>query len=276
MTDLVTVIDAKRPSLTPLGMLLEYQEYATVLRYLAARDIRLRFRNAILGLAWVVLQPLLPMMVFALVFSQVLRPSMIPGVPYSLFALAGMAVWSYFSGAVSVASMSFVSNTGLLNKVYFPRGILPLAAVLATALDLAVGLLLVCGYSTFLGFGPRWSWLLLPLIAVETVLLAFFVSLALATLNILYRDVKHALQFVIQLWMFASPVVYAPSLLEENVRWMMGLNPVTCVLLGARAALLGGPVEAGLYWTSTGSAVSVAFVAVLIFRHYERQLPERS
>jgi lipopolysaccharide transport system permease protein len=163
-----------------------------------------------------------------------------------------------------------------LNKVYFPRGILPLAAVLATALDLAVGLLLVCGYSTFLGFGPRWSWLLLPLIAVETVLLAFFVSLALATLNILYRDVKHALQFVIQLWMFASPVVYAPSLLEENVRWMMGLNPVTCVLLGVRAALLGGPVEAGLYWTSTGSAVSLAFVAVLIFRHYERQLPERS
>lgn len=244
------------------------------MRYLAVRDWRLRYRNASLGALWVILQPLLPMLIFTMVFAHVLRPST-GDVPYSLFALTGLAPWSFFASTVSRGCLAFVSNGNLLNKVYFPRGILPASAVLGGALDLAVGCGLVCGYSIWNGYLPTWRWLMLPLLAAQVLATAFFVSLALATLNALYRDVKHAMQFLMQLWLYASPVVYSASLVPEGYRWLLALNPMTSVLEGFRWALLGTPIDAGLFWASLGSTLVVAVAGVELFRSFERSLPER-
>lgn len=217
---------------------MEYREFVPLLRYLAARDWRLRYRNASLGTLWVILQPLLPMLVFTMVFAKVLRPST-GDVPYSLYALAGLAPWSFFSSTVSRACLAFVSNANLLNKVYFPRAILPASSVLGGVVDLGVGCALVCGYAILSGYLPTWRWALLPVCAALTLLTAFFVSLLLATLNALQRDVKHAMQFLMQLWLYASPVAYPAGLVPEQYRWLLGLNPMTAVLESFRWSQIG-------------------------------------
>lgn len=252
----------------------EYREHATLLRYLAARDVRLRFRNLSLGLLWTILQPLLPALIFAVVFSRILQPATV-GVPYSLFALAGLAPWSFFSSAVSSAGMTFAWNANLLNKVYFPRAILPVSSVLASSIELAVGCVLLAGYSVMCGYPPRWSWLLLPVAACAIMLLACFVSLGLATLNALHREVKFAVPFAMQLWMYASPVVYPASLIPGRYRWLLGFNPLTWALETFRWAFFGSVPDTTLFWMSVASSLAVAAIAVGLFRAYEGSVPER-
>jgi len=269
-----TVIDASRRR-TPLRALLaECAEFSSLAKYLALRDFRLRYRHASLGALWVVLQPLLPMIVFTGVFGRVLRPST-SGVPYSLFALAGLVPWSFFSSSVSRSALVFVSSGNLLTKVYFPRVILPASSVLGNILDLGVGCLLAFGYSIWNGYLPTWRWLFLPAVAFQTMLVAFFVSLALATLNSLLRDVKHAMQFLMQLWMYASPVAYSSSLVPERYRWLVGCNPMTCVLDGFRWSLFGTRPDLALYGASTASVAVVAGAAFWLFHRFQESLAER-
>lgn len=267
-----TIIDADRRSASDL--LHDYAGSGTLVRYLTMRDLRLRYRHASLGALWVILQPLLPMLVFTGIFSRVLRPST-GDVPYSLFVLSGMVPWSFFSAAVSFGCSTFVSNANLLNKVFIPRAILPASAILGSSVDLGVGCLLLSAYAMWKHYWPHWNWLALPIFILQVVVTAFFVSLGLATLNALFRDVKHAMQFTLQLWLYATPVVYSPTLIHAKYRWLLGLNPMTSVVEGFRWAVLRIPMDRQLCLTSWACSVVIAIAALTMFRHFERSLAER-
>ncbi len=268
-----TIIDGDRRG-SPAALIQEYTEFGTLLRYLAMRDLRLRYRHASLGALWVILQPLLPMLMFVGVFSRVLKPST-GDVPYSLFVLSGMVPWTFFSASVSYGCMTFVSNANLMNRVYMPRAILPASAILGSAVDLGVGCILLSAYAIWNGYWPHLAWLTLPVFALQTIVTAFFVSLGLATLNAIFRDVKHAMQFMLQLWLYATPVVYAPALIHPQYRWLLGLNPMTSAVEGFRWAVLGTPLNWQLYLSSLACTALVALGALAVFRHFERSLAER-
>ena len=271
---MITIIQAIREPVSLATVLREYRDYGLLLKHLALRDIRLRYRHASLGLAWVILQPLVSMIVFATVFARVLRPST-GAIPYSLFALAGLVPWNFFSSSASRACLAFVSNGALLTKVYFPRAILPASAVLGSAVDLVAGCVLVLAYSLWNGVHADWRWMLLPAVALQTILATFFISLGLATLNAVQRDVKHAMQFLMQLWLYASPVVYPASLVSGKYRWLFGLNPMTGVLDGFRWCLFGTPPEPVLYFSSLASLVAFAIGSCWLFNRFELSLAER-
>jgi lipopolysaccharide transport system permease protein len=254
--------------------LVEYGEYTALLRYLTLRDLRLRFQNPWLGIVWVTLLPIVPAAVFATIFARILQPST-GGVPYSLYALAGFVPWTFFSTSVSTASMTFVWNANLLNKVYFPRAVLPASAMLASCAELGAGLILLCVYSVWRGYPPLLSWLWLPLLALYVAVIAFLVSLGLATANALNRNVKFAIPFLMQVWIYATPVVYPISIVPARTRLILGLNPLTGALDAFRSALLGTPINPTLFLMSLASTAVFALAAIYVFRRYEALLAER-
>jgi lipopolysaccharide transport system permease protein len=260
---------------TPLfEKLAEYGEYRTLFVFLTLRDITLRYRQTILCVLWAVLQPILPMIVFTLVFARVLRPET-GSVPYSLFALSGLVPWMFFANAVNTAGATFSANHNLLNKVYFPRAILPGAAVAAAVVDLAAGELFLLVMVLWRGYRPTLAWLWLPVIALLTAGLALAVGLAVASLMALYRDVKHVLPFLVQLWMYATPVIYPIQLLPPKFRWAINLNPMAGVVEAGRSCWFGTPVNWTMLATSAVSALVISCAAALLFHHLETDLAER-
>ncbi len=271
--DVLTVID--RSGVPIFQKIREYRHYRTLFIILALRDITLRYRQTVLGILWAVLQPLLPMAVFTAVFARVLRPNTV-GVPYWLFVLAGMAPWTFFANAINTSGATFVSNHGLLNKVYFPRAILPGAAVAACMLDYAVMSALLLGLASWRGYRPNFEWLLLPVIAIITAVLAMSVGLALASLMAIYRDVKHVLPFLVQLWMFATPIMYPVNLLPQQVRWAVGLNPMAGIIEALRSCLFGTPPDWNLLALSGLSIMAMGFASAFLFHRLEADLAERA
>jgi lipopolysaccharide transport system permease protein len=270
----ITVIEPARRGISLWNAVAEYGEYSALLRYLTLRDLRLRFQSPLLGIVWVTLMPVLPAVIFATIFARILQPST-GGVPYSLYALSGFVPWTFFSTSVSTASMTFVWNANLLNKVYFPRAVLPASAMLASSAELGAGLVLLCGFSVWRGYPPLISWLWLPLLALYVAAIAFFVSLGLATANALNRNVKFAIPFLMQIWIYATPVVYPISIVPARTRLILGLNPLTGALDAFRAALLGTPMDHTLLLISLASTAVFACASVWIFRRYEALLAER-
>jgi lipopolysaccharide transport system permease protein len=271
--DVLTVID--HSGVPIFQKITEYRHYRTLFIILALRDITLRYRQTVLGIVWAVLQPLLPMAIFTAVFARVLRPNT-GGVPYWLFVLAGMAPWTFFANAINTSGTTFVSNHGLLNKVYFPRAILPGAAVAACMLDYAVMSALLLGLASWRGYRPNIEWLLLPMIAFITAGLAMSVGLALASLMAIYRDVKHVLPFLVQLWMFATPIMYPVNLLPQQVRWAVGLNPMAGIIEALRSCLFGTPPDWNLLALSGLSIVAIGFASAFLFHRLEADLAERA
>lgn len=270
----ITVIEPAGRGASLRSTLAEYSEYSALLRYLTLRDLRLRFQNPWLGLVWVTLMPLLPAAIFSMIFARILQPST-GGVPYSLYAFAGFVPWTFFSTSVSTASMTFVWNANLLNKVYFPRAVLPASAMLASSAELGAGLVLLCGYSAWRGYPPLLSWLWLPVLALYIAVIAFVVSLGLAVANTLNRNVKFAIPFLMQVWIYATPVVYPVSILPTRTRLILALNPLTGALDVFRAALLGTRMDDRLLLISLGTTAAFAGVAIAMFRRYEALLAER-
>jgi lipopolysaccharide transport system permease protein len=268
----LTVID---PSGVPLfRKIAEYRRYRTLFVFLALRDIALRYRQTLLGVLWAVLQPLLPMAIFTVVFTRVLRPTT-GGIPYWLFVLAGMAPWTFFASAINMSGNSFINSQGLLNKVYFPRAILPGAAVAACLLDWLLTGLFVLALVVWQGYRPTAQWLLLPVIVLMTTVLAMSVGLGLASLMAMYRDVKHVLPFLVQLWMFATPIVYPPSLVPERLRWAVGLNPMAGVVEALRSCLFGTPMDWRLLNLSLLASLVIGLAATLLFHRLEADLAEQ-
>ena len=243
----------------PLVEVRELWHYRDLLYFLTWRDISVRYKQTVLGFLWAILQPFLTMVVFAIFLGRLAgMPS--DGVPYPVFSYLGLLPWTYFSGAVTRAGTSVVSNAHLLTRVYFPRVLVPLSATLSALVDFAIASLVLGGLMAWYGIVPaRTAVLLLPLAAL-TALAATGIGMWLAALNVRYRDVQYAIPFLMQLWMFATPVVYPTSLVPTGWQPLFALNPMTGIIDAYRAAVLGTALD----WPSLGiSALSAAVLAAL-------------
>ncbi|HEX2635683.1 MAG TPA: ABC transporter permease [Gemmatimonadales bacterium] len=249
----------------------ELWRYRGLLFFLVWREIKVRYAQTVLGAAWAILQPLLTTVVFTVIFGRFARlPS--DGVPYPLFSLAALVPWTYFNTAVSGASNSLTANTSLVTKVYFPRLVIPGAAVLAALLDLAVSIVALLVLMLFYHAAPRpAAVVLVPLSVLMMVLTAAGMGFWLAALNIQYRDVKYVVPFLLQLWMFASPVVYPLSLVPDRYRLAYSLNPLAGAIAGFRSALLGAGGPTGVeFGVSLGMACLIFVGGAAYFRRTER------
>jgi lipopolysaccharide transport system permease protein len=247
----------------------ELWHYRDLLYFLTKREISIRYKQSLLGIAWAVLQPLLTMLVFTVFLGRLAKvPS--DGVPYPVFSYLGLLPWTYFSNAVSRAGTSLVSNANLLSKVYVPRVLIPLSGVLSALLDFACAFVVLVALMAWYGLAPTWSWLLLAPLVALTALLAQGVGMGLAALNVQYRDVQHAVPFLLQLWMFATPVVYPASLVPAEWRLLFAANPMTGVIEAYRAAALGRPVDFAALGVSLAVAVVLGVLGWWRFRTMER------
>lgn len=254
-----------------LRELWEQRELALML---AHRDLQVRYRQTIFGVGWAVLQPLIAMGIFSGVFGSLTNvPS--NGLPYPVFVLGGLVVWFFLSNGVSAAAESLVEQPDLVSKVWFPRMLAPLAAVLATGVDLAISLVLLAVAMVAYGVSPDLQVLTLPIWIGAAFLVAFAAGLWLCAANVLYRDLRYALGFLLQVWLFASPVVFPSSLIDGGWRFLFALNPVAGVIDGVRWALLDGPGPGPWVAVSAASLVVLLVSGVLYFRAAERSFADR-
>ena len=237
---------------------------------LVLRDIKVRYAQTVLGLAWAVIQPTFLVIIFSLIFGWLSKmPS--DGIPYPLFALAGLVPWTFFSNAINSSGNSLVGNSNLITKVYFPRIIIPLAATVSGLLDLAVSFTLLFILIAYYGASFSISILMLPVLVFLTLSLAAGVGIWMSALNVKYRDVRYAIPFLIQIGMFVTPVIYPSSLIPEKWSWLIKLNPLTGIIEGYRSAIFGLPFD----WLGLGAS-SVTILALLIFSMSSFNRMERS
>lgn len=248
----------------------ELWHYRELLYFLTWRDVKIRYKQTVLGALWAIIQPLLTMLIFTLFFGRLAGvPS--DNIPYPLFAYAGLLPWTFFANAISNSGNSLVGSSNLIRKVYFPRMIIPGAAVAAGLVDFMFAFMLLVALMFYYKVEVTSNLLLFPLVLSLTTVLAIAVGMWLSALNVKYRDVRFALPFVVQLWMFVSPVIYPASFLPSNVRWILFLNPMTGIIEGGRSALFGRPFN----WTSMG--VSAAFTTgFLVYSSYTFRRMEKS
>jgi lipopolysaccharide transport system permease protein len=256
--------------------LAEAWAYRELLGFLVWREVKVRYAQTLLGFLWVVLQPVIMVTIFVFIFGRLMAvPS--DGVPYALFSLAGLIPWLYISGVISAATESLVAERNLITKVYFPRLLVPMAPVIASMLDLAIGTCLVVVLANALGWAPAPAgFLVLPVVVCAAALSASGVGLVLATLNLQFRDVRYTVPFLLQVWMFASPVVYPASIVPEHLRPFYALNPAVAVIEGYRAALTGADgADARTISISLGVGVLLFVGGLLYFRFFERTFADR-
>ena len=232
--------------------------YRELLYFLVWRDIKVRYKQTVLGAGWAIIQPLMMMVIFTVVFSMFAKiPS--DGLPYPIFVYAALLPWIYFSDAIGRGSVSVINDANLVQKIYFPRVIMPLSAVLTPLVDFVPAFGILLGMMVWHGLTPSWSVFALPAFLILALLTALSVSLWLSALNVQYRDIKHTVPFLVQLWMYASPVVYPVSLVPDGWRVLYSLNPMAGVIEGFRWALLGKKAP-----DFAVMAVSVSMVLVLL------------
>jgi homopolymeric O-antigen transport system permease protein len=239
----------------------EIGEYFELLFFLVWRDLKVRYKQTAMGVAWILLQPLVSMMIFSVVFGRLVGvPS--DGAPYPLFSFAALIPWNFFASTLNRCATGLVSDANLLSKVYFPRIILPLSASLSGLADFAIALIFSIGMLAWYGIHPTGAMLLVPVFAGFALLTALAFGLWLAPLNAQYRDIGIVLPFLIQVWMFVSPVIYPVSLVPQRWRLLYGLNPMVGVIEGFRLALLGDAHVTQVDWSVVG--VSAAAVLTLL------------
>ena len=267
MTPPSVVIEPRRSYSLRLGELWAYRE---LLYFLMWRDIKVRYKQTALGAAWAVLQPLLLMVVFTIFLGQ-LRGVGPRGIPYPIFSFAALVPWTFFSSALAGGANSLVGSSSLVSKIYFPRLLMPLAASCSFLLDFVISfgvlLILMAGYQ----FTPSGRMFLVPVFALYVVVAAVGAGLLLGALNVRYRDVRYAVPFLIQLWLFATPVAYQFSVVGSQYRLIFALNPMVTGIEGFRSALLGsGGVPLHVFAISTASAVLMTAFGFVYFRRVER------
>jgi homopolymeric O-antigen transport system permease protein len=252
----------------------ELWAYRELAYFLALRDVKLRYKQTVFGVGWAIIQPLAAALIFTIFFGRLAGlPS--DGLPYAVFVYAGMIAWSYVSTAVSAASESLVEHRALVTNVYFPRVLAPLAAVLPGLIDLAISLVILAAFMGAYGVVPTAALVLVPLWLVGLLAASLAAGLWLSALNVLYRDVRYALGFLVQLWLFASPVVFPSSLVEGNWRYVYSANPLVGVLDGFRWSLLAAPAPGREDLVSLAVGVFLLLSGILYFQKVERQLADR-
>lgn len=254
-----------------LGRLWQYRE---LLYFLVWRDVKVRYKQTALGVLWIILQPVVSMVVFNLLFGVLLKvPS--GDIPYTVFAYTALLPWNYFAGSLSRASSSLIGNANLITKVYFPRLVIPISGVLSGLVDFAVAFVVLALLMLYYGLRPTAGVIWLPFFMFLALSTALGFGLWLSALNVRYRDVNYLVPFLVQIWMYLTPVIYGSNLIPEQYRFLLALNPMTGVVEGFRWALLGGEiggggVPAGLYTISILITVLVLISGAIFFRNTER------
>lgn len=248
----------------------ELWAYRELLYFLIWRDVKVKYKQTIIGAGWAILQPLTTMVVFTLVFKKIADISS-EGIPYPIFAYTALLPWNLFATALNRSTVSLVSQVGLISKVYFPRLIIPLSATISGIIDFAIAFVILVGMMFWYGITPRWAILSLPLFITIALVAALSVGLWLAALNVRYRDVGHAVPFLIQIWMFASPVAYPVGLIPEKWRLLYSFNPLAGVIEGFRWALLGKESpDFRVIAVSTMVVFALLFGGLIYFKRTER------
>jgi lipopolysaccharide transport system permease protein len=245
-------------------------DYRELLYFLTWRDVKVRYKQTALGAAWAIIQPLFTMIIFTIFFGNLAKvPS--DGIPYPIFAYAALLPWTFFSNAITSSGNSLVGSAHLITKVYFPRMIIPGAAVAAGLIDLMIAFGILIILMVYYGVGATWNLLMLPALILLTTLLAIGVGMWTSALNVKYRDIRYALPFAIQLTMFATPIIYPVSLIPERWRWAFNLNPLTGIIEGFRASFFGRPFN----WPALAISAAITF-ALLVYAAYHFKRMERT
>jgi lipopolysaccharide transport system permease protein len=254
-----------------LGELWEYRE---LLYFLTWRDIKVRYKQTVLGAAWAIIQPFFTMVVFSLFFGRLAGiPS--DGIPYPLFAYTALVPWSFFAGGLNNSANSLVGNANLLKKVYFPRLAIPLSTVLAGVIDFVLAFVVLLGMLLFYGMVPTLNIVWLPLLVLLALVTALGVGLWLSALNVQFRDVRYTIPFLTQFWLFATPIAYPSTLLAEPWRTLYGINPMVGVVEGFRWALLGTATAPGLMiLVSALAALGLLVSGAYYFRRMEKSFAD--
>jgi lipopolysaccharide transport system permease protein len=267
---LVTIQPNK--SWSPIG-LHELWAYRELLYFLALRDLQVRYKQTLLGVTWVLLQPLLTTFVFTIFLGVLIRvPS--DGIPYVLFVYVGLLPWTFFSAAIISSSNSLVNNAHLITKVFFPRSLIPISAVAARLVDLAIAFIVLVCMMAYYRVAVTWAILLLPVLVAFITLLALGVSMVASAMNVKYRDVGVLIPVLLQLWMYASPVVYPTSLVPARWQFIYNLNPLSGLIGGFRAAVLGGSIDWRALVFSVGVTAALIVYAAFLFRRMETRFAD--
>jgi lipopolysaccharide transport system permease protein len=244
--------------------------FRELLYFLTWRDVKVRYKQTALGIAWAILQPLLTMLIFTLFFGRLAQvPS--DNVPYPVFAYAGLLAWTFFANAITNSGNSLVGSANLITKVYFPRMVIPGAAVTAGLVDFGIAFVILVILMIYYSITVTWNILMLPVVVLLTSLLALGTGMWLSALNVKYRDVRFALPFLVQLWMFVSPVIYPTSFLPPKLRWVIWVNPMSGIIEGYRSALFGLQFR----WTALGVSAALTLF-ILVYASYSFRRMERT
>ena len=252
----------------------ELWEYRELLYFLIWRDVKVRYKQTALGAAWAVIQPFFMMVVFSLFFGRLAKvPS--DGIPYPVFTFCALLPWQLFANALTESSNSLVGNQNLITKVYFPRLVVPISAVLGGLVDFVIAFVILLGMMLYYGIVPGWAIVTLPGSILLAVMTALGVGLWLSALNVQYRDVRYTIGFLVQLWLFLTPVAYPSSIVPEKWRPLYGLNPMAGVVEGFRWALLGKSQPPGaMLWVSVAVVIVILFGGLYYFRRMEQQFAD--
>jgi lipopolysaccharide transport system permease protein len=248
----------------------EIWEYRELLYFLTWRDIKVRYKQTALGAAWAIIQPFFTMLVFSLFFGRLAKiPS--DGVPYPIFSFAALVPWTFFANGLTQSSNSLVGSSNLITKVYFPRLIIPISSVISGVIDFALAMVVLFAMMIYYGVAPTINVLFLPLFVLLAFVTSLGVGLWLSALNVEYRDVRYVLPFVVQFWLFATPIAYPSTLLHEPWRTIYGLNPMVGVIEGFRWALLGTATAPGpIIFVSSLAAILILLFGAFYFRRMEK------
>lgn len=245
--------------------------YRELFYFLTWRDVKVRYKQTSLGAAWAVLQPLGNMILFTLLFGRLAKlPS--DGIPYPLFAYAGLLPWTFFANAVGSSGNSLVGSSHLITKVYFPRMIIPASAILAGLVDLGISFVVMAALMVWYGVPVSGSILMMPILVLLTAILALGVGMWLSALHVRYRDIRYLIPFLIQFWMFATPVIYPASLMPERYRMIYFLNPMSGLIEAYRVALLGGVNGAKFNLVTLGMAGGLAILMLIYATYHFRRM----
>ncbi len=247
----------------------ELMEYRDLFYYMVWRDIKVLYAQTILGFSWAILQPLVQIIIFTIVFGKVAKIST-DGIPYILFSTVAIIPWTYMSQSISTSSQSLVAGQSMLGKIYFPRLIFPLIPILAKLVDLGIAMFIVIGVCFYFHVLPTWNLLFFPLFLILMMSVSAGVGMWLSALAIRFRDVKHAMPFAIRMLMYTAPIVYSASAIPEKYRIIYSINPIVAVIEGFRSCLLGTPFSWSFIWPGAIMGILLLFSGALYFARMER------
>jgi lipopolysaccharide transport system permease protein len=253
--------------------------YRELVFFLTMRDIRVRYKQAVLGIGWAMLQPLMTMLIFTFIFGRLAKLPPDAGIPaewYPVFSFAGVLPWQLFQGSLQRSGISLVGNSNLLTKVYFPRLIIPIAAVGAGLVDFCISFVVMIGLMVYFGVPFSWNLLWLPVFVLLALLTALSIGLWLSALNVQYRDIQHMIPFMLQAWMYASPVAYSIDIVSVSPMWRLvyGLNPMAGVIQGFRWAIIGSNPPDAMMFVSVIVVVILLISGLYYFRRMERHFAD--